>query len=33
MTSGPMTVSPDDDLEEAVELLIDEKIGGDSSGG
>ena len=28
MTSGPMTLSPDDDLEEAVQLLIDEKIGG-----
>ena len=28
MTSGPMTLSPEDDLEEAVQLLIDEKIGG-----
>jgi acetoin utilization protein AcuB len=28
MTSAPMTLSPDDDLEEAVQLLIDEKIGG-----
>ena len=28
MTSEPMTLSPDDDLEEAVQLLIDEKIGG-----
>ena len=28
MTTAPMTVSPDDDLPEAVELMIDEKIGG-----
>lgn len=28
MTSEPITVSPDDDLQEAVELMIDEKIGG-----
>jgi acetoin utilization protein AcuB len=28
MTTEPMTLSPDDDLEEAVQLLIDEKIGG-----
>jgi len=28
MTSKPLTVSPDDDLREAVELLIEEKIGG-----
>jgi acetoin utilization protein AcuB len=28
MTSDPITVSPDDDLEEAVELLIEEKVGG-----
>ena len=28
MTTEPMTVSRDDDLQEAVELLIDEKIGG-----
>lgn len=28
MTSEPITVSPDDDLEEAVELLIEEKVGG-----
>jgi CBS domain-containing protein len=28
MTTEPMTVSPDDDLQEAVELMIDEKIGG-----
>ena len=28
MTSEPITVGPDDDLEEVVELLIDEKIGG-----
>jgi CBS domain-containing protein len=28
MTSAPMTLSPDDDVEEAVQLLIDEKIGG-----
>jgi len=27
MTSKPLTVSPDDDLREAVELLIEEKIG------
>ena len=28
MTTEPMTVSPDDDLQEAIELMIDEKIGG-----
>jgi acetoin utilization protein AcuB len=28
MTTEPMTVSPDDDLQEAVEIMIDEKIGG-----
>jgi acetoin utilization protein AcuB len=28
MTSDPITVSPDDDLDEAVELLIEEKVGG-----
>ena len=28
MTTEPMTVSSDDDLQEAVELMIDEKIGG-----
>jgi len=28
MTGKPITVSPDDDLREAVELLIDEKVGG-----
>lgn len=28
MTLEPLTLSPDDELEEAVELLIDEKIGG-----
>jgi CBS domain-containing protein len=28
MTTEPMTVSPEDDLQEAVELLIEEKIGG-----
>ena len=28
MTTSPITLSPDDDLEEAVELLIEEKIGG-----
>lgn len=28
MTSEPITVCPDDDLEEAVELLIEEKVGG-----
>jgi acetoin utilization protein AcuB len=28
MTTEPVTLSPDDDLQEAVELLIDEKIGG-----
>jgi acetoin utilization protein AcuB len=27
MTSEPLTLAPDDDLQEAVELLIDEKIG------
>jgi CBS domain-containing protein len=28
MTTDPITVSPDDDLQEVVELLIEEKIGG-----
>lgn len=28
MTTEPFTLSPDDELQEAVELLIDEKIGG-----
>lgn len=28
MTSEPLTLAPDDELHEAVELLIDEKIGG-----
>jgi acetoin utilization protein AcuB len=28
MTNNPITLSPEDDLEEAVELLIEEKIGG-----
>jgi acetoin utilization protein AcuB len=28
MTTEPMTLSPDDDLQEAVEMLIDQKIGG-----
>jgi acetoin utilization protein AcuB len=28
MTTEPITVSPEDDLQEAVELLIDEKFGG-----
>jgi CBS domain-containing protein len=28
MTTAPIFVSPNDDLEEAVELLIEEKIGG-----
>ena len=28
MTTEPMTVSADDDLQEAVEIMIDEKIGG-----
>lgn len=28
MTSDPITVSPDDDLQEILELLIEEKIGG-----
>jgi acetoin utilization protein AcuB len=28
MTTSPITLSPDDDLEEAVELLIEEKMGG-----
>lgn len=28
MTTEPITVSPDDDLPDAVELMIDEKIGG-----
>jgi acetoin utilization protein AcuB len=33
MTTEPITVSPEDDLEEAVELLIEEKFGGGSGGG
>lgn len=28
MTTEPLTLSPDDELQEAVELLIEEKIGG-----
>ena len=28
MTTEPITLSPDDDLEDAVELLIEEKVGG-----
>ena len=28
MTTEPITISPEDDLEEAVELLIEEKFGG-----
>jgi CBS domain-containing protein len=28
MTTEPITVSPDDDLQEAVEIMIEEKIGG-----
>ncbi len=28
MTTEPLTLSPDDDLQEAVELFIEEKIGG-----
>jgi acetoin utilization protein AcuB len=28
MSTAPLTVSPDDDLREAIELMIDEKIGG-----
>lgn len=28
MTTQPLTLSPDDDLREAVELLVEEKIGG-----
>jgi len=28
MTTDPVTVSPEDDLQEAVELLIEEKFGG-----
>jgi CBS domain-containing protein len=28
MTSEPLTLSPDDDLKDAVELLLEEKIGG-----
>ena len=28
MTTEPMSVSSDDDLQEAIELMIDEKIGG-----
>ncbi|HEY7166212.1 MAG TPA: CBS domain-containing protein [Candidatus Binatia bacterium] len=28
MTTDPITLAPDDDLEDAVELLIEEKIGG-----
>ena len=28
MTTEPLTLSPDDELREAVELLINEKVGG-----
>ncbi len=28
MSTAPMTVGPDDDLREAIEIMIDEKIGG-----
>src|SRR5215470_12174145 len=28
MTTNPLVLSPDDDLQEAIELLIEEKIGG-----
>jgi CBS domain-containing protein len=28
MSTDPLTLSPDDDLQEALELLIEEKIGG-----
>ena len=28
MTAEPLTLAPDDDLREAIELLIEEKIGG-----
>jgi CBS-domain-containing membrane protein len=28
MTTDPLTLSPDDDLQEAIELLINERIGG-----
>jgi CBS domain-containing protein len=28
MTTKPLTVSPEEDLREAIELLIEEKIGG-----
>jgi CBS domain-containing protein len=28
MTAEPLTLAPDDELQDAVELLIDEKIGG-----
>ena len=28
MTTAPLTLSPEDDLREAVELLIEQKIGG-----
>ena len=28
MTTEPISVSSDDDLQEAIELMIDEKIGG-----
>ena len=28
MSTAPMSVSPDDDLREAIEIMIDEKIGG-----
>ena len=28
MTTEPLTLAPDDDLQDAVELLIEEKIGG-----
>lgn len=28
MTTDPLTISPDDDLQDAVEILLEEKIGG-----
>ena len=28
MTTGPLTLAPDDDLQEAVELLLEQKVGG-----
>jgi acetoin utilization protein AcuB len=28
MSTAPMTVGPDDDLRDAIEIMIDEKIGG-----